>query len=123
MADNMKLQLKEARLGTAPPGSTLVFSISEGKGFSVNAMLDCDMKVVASWESIEIAGETTREVLLPTGLYMLQVSIAYRGNEPVDVVMDFSIESGEEVLKSKRLSFSGKKPDIGRALADVRIKK
>ena len=100
-----------------------MFTVADGKGFSANALLECDMKLVASWESIEIVGTTVQEPLIPTGLYTLQISIAYRSTTPVDVTVDCSIVSDGVALKSKRLTFSGKKPDIGRAIAVVRIQK
>ena len=117
------LQLREARLGAAPPGSTLAFTLNKDKGFSVNALLECNMRVVATWESIEIAGVTTQEVLLPTGVYTLQVSIAYRGAEPADVELECSLIDDGITLKSKQLQFSGKKPDIGRAIVLLRIER
>jgi hypothetical protein len=124
MADGLKLQLKQARLGTAPPGSVLTFRVAPGAGFSVNAVLDCDMDPAARWRPIEVGnGQTIEEPLLPTGVYTLQVSIAYRSNKPVDVVMDFSLSKDGEVLKSKQLTFTGQKPDIGRALTIFRIQK
>jgi hypothetical protein len=113
MADDMTLQLKEARLGTAPPGSVITFRITGDKGFSANALLEADMKVVATWESVEIAGgQLIEEKLVPKGIYTLQVSIAYRSTDPVDVTIDFSI-AGLHSLAGDVLPTAGAVPVPG----------
>jgi hypothetical protein len=122
VADNMKVHLDRVHLGIAPPGSKLSFKVKQGSGFIANAMLDCDMKVVASWEFVEIdGGKTLSEKLLPKGTYTLQLSIAYTDKTDTDFVVDFRL-SGEGVSEKETLTLTGKRPDIGRALAVVVIR-
>jgi hypothetical protein len=117
MADEMKLHLKRVHFGVAPPGSTLAFSVTPGKGFAVRAALDCNMKVVASWEWVELKdGVTIEEVLLPKGTYTLTLDIVFTDESLLPVEMAFSLDS-----KIKTRQMSGQKPDIGRALAVVFI--
>jgi hypothetical protein len=117
----MALTLKEADLGDAPSGATLSFSVSAAKGFSADAMLDCEMKHVGSWESVELAGKTVEEDLVPKGLYTLQVSIAFRSKETVTANLEFAIAANGKQLKKKPLSFSGQNKDVGRAVVFVNI--
>jgi hypothetical protein len=117
----MALTLKEADLGDAPSGATLAFSVSAAQGFSADAALDCETKRVASWESVEIAGKTTEEDLVPNGLYTLQVSLAFRSKETVTANLQFAITANGKELNRKSLSFDGQNKDVGRAVVFVNI--
>jgi hypothetical protein len=117
----MALTLKEADLGDAPVSTTLSFSVSSAKGFSADAMLDCELKHVGSWESVELAGKTVEEDLVPKGLYTLQISIAFRSKQESTADLDFEILEDGAQLKKKKLSFSGKSKDVGRAIVFVNI--
>jgi hypothetical protein len=117
MADGVKIHLDNTHLGSGPPDSKLSFKVKAGTGFVVNAMLDCDMKVVATWESVEIVGKTASEVLLPKGMYTLQLSVAYTTTKDSDFVVDFTFDNKKVQPMKDTLELTGKRPDIGRVLA------
>src|SRR5262245_31134968 len=115
MADETPPQLQEARLGTAAPGSVFSFFVEPGPGFEVNANLTCDMQLVAIWQSIEIlTGKPVKETIVPPGIYVLHLSIVYRGKTAVDVNTRFTLKGAETV--SEALAFRGKSRDMGQAL-------
>lgn len=115
--------IREARLGKAPPNSTIRFTIPKNGGYLVEATMSLGTKTVAAWQSTEILGKTTEELLLPAGLYTLQVDVIFNKQEVADVTLEFSIHSGGKQLNRDTTRFTGKNPDIGRAFAMVRIKK
>jgi hypothetical protein len=116
MAD-VKIHLDNTHLGSGPPGSKLSFKVKTGDGFVVNAMLDCDMKVVATWESVEIVGKTLSETLLPKGTYTLQLSIAYTTAKESELAVDFTFDNNKPQPVKDTIKLTGKRPAIGRAIA------
>lgn len=117
----MARTLEEVDLGSAPSKSTLSFSVARATGFSANALLDCDMKLVASWESVELVGHEVEEVLVPRGLYVLQVSVAFRSPAPVTAELEFGLTGTDGHATSAATSLTGKKGDIGRVIAFIDI--
>lgn len=121
MANEVKLHLDNTHLGSGSSGSKLSFKVKTGSGFVVNAMLDCDMKVVATWESVEIIGKTASEALVPKGMYTLQLSVVYTTAKESEFIVDFTFDTKKGPMKDT-LTLTGKRPDIGRALAVCVIK-
>jgi hypothetical protein len=117
----MALTLKEADLGDAPVSGTLTFSVSAPKGFTADATLDCEMRRVGAWESVEIAGKTVSEDLVPKGLYTLQISLAFRSKQASSADLDFEMLDNGTRLSKKKLTFSGKNKDVGRAVVFINI--
>jgi len=117
MADDIKVHLDNTHLGSGPPGSKLSFKVKSGKGVVVNAMLDCDMKVVATWESVEIIGKAPSETLLPRGTYTLQLSVAYTDTKDTEFSVDFAFDAKKTKPTTDTLKLTGKLPDLGRAIA------
>lgn len=117
-----KRQLRTAELGSAPPRSVLRFDVPAAKGFVANAILECNLKVVSSWESVEIAGKRVEEELIPKGQYTLQISIAYTKTTATSVDIEVGVaDTAGAVLAKKTLSFSGRKGDIGRSVGFLTI--
>lgn len=117
MADDIKIHLDNTHLGSGPPGSKLSFKVKASKGFVVNAMLDCDMKVVATWESIEIIDKTLSEALLPKGTYTLQLSVVYTQVKDAEFAVNFTFDTKKGPPVKDTIKLTGKRPDIGRAIA------
>jgi hypothetical protein len=114
----------ECFLDTAPPNTTLRFTIPKTGGYVADATLFQGTKMVASWESIEILGKTTEEELIPTGLYTLMINVTFTKPEKATVTMEFSThdEDGAELDKDTT-RLSGKKPVIGRSMTTLMIAK
>lgn len=112
---NPKFPLKRVHFGLVDPGAKLVFRIAPAKGFAVTAVLDCNLKVVASWEWVELkGGQKIEETLLPKGTYTLTLHIVYTGDVEATAEVDISVNT-----KKKPVQIGGKSPDIGRVLAVV----
>lgn len=118
MAAAMKLHLKRVHFGIAAVGSKLAFRIAPAKGFTVTAALDCDSKVVASWEWVELKdGQTVEETLVPKGTYTLTLSVILTATAAATAEIAVSLNATKKTMK-----ITGQKPDIGKALAVVFIK-
>ena len=77
--------------------------------------------MVAAWESIEILGKTTEEVLIPKGLYTLQIDVVFTKTASSSVQLVFVTLDDDVQLKRRTLTFTGVTPEIGRALAILRV--
>ena len=121
MPDPVLPIIRESRLGGAPPGATLRFTIPKNGGYTVEATLFLESKVVAAWESIEILGKTTEEVLIPKGLYTLQIDIVFTKTASSSVQLVFMTLDEDVQLRRRTLTFTGNTPEIGRALAILRV--
>lgn len=118
MADAMKLHLKRVHFGIAPVGSKLGFSIEPAKGFTVTAVLDCDSKVVASWEWVELKdGQSVEETLVPKGTYTLTFTVILTDTAAATAAIAVSVNTTAKTMK-----ITGQKPDIGKAIAVVFIR-
>jgi hypothetical protein len=115
--------IKETRLGSAPPEAVLRFVIPKNGGYTVEATLFLESRVVSMWASSEILGKTTDQALIPQGLYTLQIDIVFTKNEEAEVKLEFSTRFDDVQLQRRTLTFKGKRPEIARALALVRIEK
>jgi len=114
----MKLHLQRVHFGLAAPGAILKFAIAPVPGFAVTAVLDCDLKVVASWEWVELKdGVIIEETLTPKGTYTLTLHVVFTGTAAATAEMAFAVNA---IRKARKMT--GQKPDIGRALAVVIVK-
>lgn len=118
MAGAMKVHLKRVHFGIASVGSKLAFRIGPAKGFTVTAVLDCDSKVVASWEWVELKeGQNIEETLIPKGTYTLTLTVVFTDTVAATAEIAVSLNATKKTMK-----VTGQKPDIGKAIAVVFIK-
>jgi hypothetical protein len=116
-----KPQLREAYLGSRTPGSCLAVRIPPAEGFVAQALLECEAHPypVASWQSDEIVGRSTEEILEVPGRYALHVTIIYTSATPVRVALSFRLASGSST--TQMLELTGKLGEVQRAIAFVNI--
>lgn len=112
-----KFQIVSVPLGKGPPGSILKFKVGNAPGFEANAILLRDTTVIATWESSELIGIQVAEPLVSKGIHTLQVTIVYTTVRPATATITFQLNNGPVVP----VVLIGKKPDISRAIATVRI--
>jgi hypothetical protein len=110
-------QIISVPLGKGPPGSIIRFKIQNAPGFEANAILMRGTTVVATWESSELLGKQNAEPLVSKGIHTLQVTIIYTTAKPATANMTFQLNNGPVVP----VTLTGKKPDVSRAIATVRI--
>jgi len=110
-------QIVSVPLGKGPPGSVIKFKIQDAPGFEANAILMRVTTVVATWESSELLGKQIAEPLVGKGIHTLQVTIIYTTAKPATADMTFQLNKGPVVP----VALTGKKPDVSRAIATVRI--
>lgn len=112
MADRT-VHLKKIQFGIEPPGTKLSFQVTPAPGFAVQAILDCDTKVVATWEWTEISGGALlEEVLTPPGTYTLTLHATFTSATDSTVEVTVTLKGTK-----KTRSITARKPDIGRILA------
>jgi hypothetical protein len=116
-----KLELREAHLGSRTPGSCLAVRIPPTAGFIAQALLQCESHPhpVASWQSEEIIGRTTEEILEVPGRYALHVTIIYTTLELVRVALSFRLASGSSTTQV--IELTGKLGEVQRAVAFAHI--
>jgi hypothetical protein len=104
-------------LGPAPAGSTIKFEVLDATGFEARAILLRDTETIATWVSSELIGIPVSEALVVAGFYTLQITCVFTNKKPGTVNIEFQINGGAKVP----VSFSGQRPDVARAIADVFI--
>jgi hypothetical protein len=95
--------------------------IPPAAGFIAQALLECESHPhpVASWQSEEIVGRTTEEILEVPGRYALHVTIIYTTLELVRVALSFRLASGSSTTQV--IELTGKLGEVQRAVAFVHI--
>ncbi len=121
MSETIFPDIREVRLGSAPPGSILRFVIPRNGGYTVEATLFQGTRPVAVWEASEILGKTTDQELIPKALYTLQIDVVFTKNVQAEVKLEFSTHAEGVQLKRRTITVSGKRPDITRVLAMVGV--
>lgn len=121
MSETIFPDIREVRLGSAPPGSILRFVIPRNGGYTVEATLFQGTRPVAVWEASEILGKTTDQELIPKALYTLQIDVVFTKNVQGEVKLEFSTHAEGIQLKRRTITISGKRPEITRVLAMVGV--
>jgi hypothetical protein len=102
-------------------GAHLAVRIPPADGFVAQALLECESHPhpVASWQSVEIAGRNTEEILEVPGRYALHVTIIFTAAEPAPVTLHFRLMHGSSTTQV--IELTGKAGDVRRAVvfADV----
>lgn len=112
-----KLHLREAHLGSRTLGACLAVRIPPADGFIAQALLECEahQHPVASWQSPEIVGRSTEEILEIPGRYALHVTIIFTAAAPVRVALSFRLALGSSTTQVVELT--GKLGDVQHAIA------
>jgi hypothetical protein len=99
----------------------LAVRIPTAEGFVAQALLQCESHPhpVASWQSVEIVGRSTEEILEVPGRYALHVTLIYTTAQPVRVTLSFRLALGSST--TQMLELTGKLGDVQRAVAFVHI--
>lgn len=113
--------VKEARLGSCRPGSTLEFAVPDNGGYLSEATLFQGTKVVGAWESVELLGMTIGETLTPPAIYTLQLDLVFTKQQIVEVKLRFRRLSEGVPPLQRTVTFAGKKPELARALVFIRV--
>lgn len=102
-------------------GARLSVRIPPAEGFVAQALLECESHPhpVASWQSLELAGRTTEEILEAAGRYALHVTIIFTNVGPVRVSLSFGLVQGSATTQV--LELTGTVGEVQRAVvfADV----
>lgn len=102
-------------------GAHLAVRIPPAEGFVAQALLECESHPhpVASWQSVEIAGRNTEEILEVAGRYALHVTIIFTAVQPVHVTLHFRLMHGSS--NTQVIQLTGKSGEVRRAVvfADV----
>ena len=115
--------LAPVRLGTVGRGAILIFTVPATSGFIADASLECENRLVAKWDSEELVGRETQEVLQPVGLYTLSIVISYTMRQETAVELAFEVvePNSGNAPRRERLLFQGKAPGLHRATVFIRV--
>ena len=113
------LQTRNARLGFAPRGSSLIFHVQAGLGFEAEAILLLGTQTISTWVSSELVGKVVTVDLVSAGLYQLQITCTFTEKAPTNITIDLEVRAKGATLTSRSKSFIGMAPGSARAIADV----
>ena len=112
-----RFQIVSVPLGRGPVGSVIKFKMQNVPGYEAHAILLRDTTTVTTWESSELVGKQVAEPLAAKGLHTLQVTCVFTTARPASVNVTFQLNNGPVTT----VVLAGKKPDVSRAVATVRI--